>query len=288
MARLSLIAAGVLLASVFMQLGGPRRLRLTPPDIVWIEAGEFSMGASDPEVLHAVEMCVDSRPFPIRSLAPSGDGGCSPARFLVESPRRRVFVNAFGIDRTEVTRAAYGRCVRAGRCRPSNVPDDDLRLAAPTMPVTGINVDEAARYCAFAGGRLPTETEWERAARGDRPWSRFPWGRNYNSHLANHGAWPEGPDDRDGFAMAAPVGSFPDGASPHGLLDAAGNAWEWTSSSPRTRDVGMGADPGVYRVIRGGSWSQPPEVMRVTHRTWLPLAERHADVGVRCAHDRRR
>lgn len=281
------LALGALAASgLLAQLGEVRHLAIQPPDVVWLSAGEFAMGASDHELVYAIELCLTERAVPIRSLAPSTDGACAARRFVTEAPARSVWTPAFGIDRTEVTHEAWRRCVRAGRCPPSRIPDDDLRLAAPRMPVTGVTWDEAAEYCRFVGGRLPTEVEWERAARGNRR-HRFPWGRYYNSGLANHGRSPEGPDARDGFALAAPVGSFPDGASPHGLLDAAGNAWEWTASPPREEDLGPGADPSVYRVVRGGSWAQPPEALRVTHRFWVPTAEARSDVGLRCAYDAR-
>ena len=102
------------------------------------------------------------------------------------------------------------------------------------------------------------------------------------------GRSPTGPDDGDGYALAAPVGSFPDGASPHGLQDMAGNVWEWTASAPDPEDVGLGADAAVYRVIRGGSWAHPPELLRVTHRVWLPMSEHRSDLGLRCAYDRPR
>lgn len=284
---LGLLFGGLATGGYWPQAGEVRHLAVEPPSIVWLSAGEFVMGASDREIAYAVELCLRSRPLPIRSLTPDTDGACAPRRFVYEAPRRREHTDAFGIDRTEVTHRAWRRCVTAGRCPPSRVRDDDARLAAPDMPVTGVTFDEAEAFCAWAGGRLPTEREWERAARGDRR-HRFPWGRLYNARLANHGRSPTGPDDADGFALAAPVGSFPDGASPHGLLDMAGNAWEWTASEPGDDDVGLGADASVFRVVRGGSWAQPPELMRVTARAWIPAGEHRSDLGFRCAYDRRR
>ncbi|HEY8430044.1 MAG TPA: formylglycine-generating enzyme family protein [Sandaracinaceae bacterium] len=275
---------GLAALGVWPQVGEVRHLRVEPPPIVWLSAGSFVMGATDHDIAYAVELCLDVRPLRIESLAPDMDGACSPRRFAPEAPQRRVWTDAYGIDRTEVTHAAYRRCVTAGRCPPSRIPDDDLRLASPRMPVTGITWDEALAYCRFAGGRLPTEAEWERAARGSRR-HRFPWGRSYNSNLANHGRSPAGTDGSDGWELAAPVGSFPSGASRYGLLDVAGNAWEWTASSPTADDVGLGGDPSVYRVVRGGSWAQPAEALRVTHRVWLPASEHRSDLGMRCAYD---
>lgn len=280
----SLALGGLAASGLWPQPAEVRHLRIEPPSIVWLEAGSFVMGASDGEIAYAVELCLDQRPLPVRSLAPDLDGACTPRRFVPEAPERRVWTDAYGIDRTEVTHAAWRRCVSAGRCPPSRISDEDLRLAAPEMPVTGVTWEEAAGYCASVGGRLPTEAEWERAARGHRR-HRFPWGRMYNGRLANHGRSPHGPDASDGFALAAPVGSFPAGASPHGLLDVAGNAWEWTASAPSEDDVGPGADPRVYRVVRGGSWMQPAELMRVTHRVWVAAGEHRSDLGLRCAYD---
>lgn len=280
-----LLLGGLTTSGLFPQAGEVHRLAVRRAPVVWLTEGHFVMGASDSEIAYAVELCLRSRPLPIRSLGPDTDGACSLRRFVQEAPRRRVWTDAYGIDRTEVTHRAWRRCVAAGRCPPSRVRDDDARLAAPEMPVTGVTFEEAQRYCAWVGGRLPTEPEWERAARGGRG-HRFPWGRLYNPRLANHGRSPTGPDDEDGYALAAPVGSFPDGASPHGLLDMAGNAWEWTASAPADDDVGLGSDASVYRVVRGGSWAHPPELMRVTHRVWVPTGEHRSDLGFRCAYDR--
>lgn len=260
------------------------RVTLEASPVVWIEPGRFVMGASDGEIAYGVGLCARSRPVPIRSLVPETDGACSPRRFIQESPRRWVWTPAYGLDRTEVTHRQWRACVIAGRCAPSRIPDEDARLAAADMPVTGITHPEAMAFCAWRGGRLPTEAEWERAARGTAR-HRFPWGRHYNSRLANHGRSPRGPDAEDGWALASPVGSFPDGASSYGVLDMAGNAWEWTASAPTDDDVGLGADPDVYRVVRGGSWAHPPELMRVTHRVWLPTSESRSDLGFRCAYD---
>ena len=278
------VAMAGLLGGAFYQLGPVRHLRLEASPIVWLSAGDFVMGADDRELIYAAELCQRSRPLPIRSLGPQTDGSCAPRRFFAEGPQRLVHTAAYGIDRNEVSHARYRSCVAAGRCSPSRIPDEDASLAMPRMPVVGVTWGDARTYCEFAGGRLPTEAEWERAARGTRR-HRFPWGRQYNSSLANHGRSPQGPDDSDGFARAAPIGSFPDGASMHGLLDAAGNAWEWTASAPRPADVGLGSDAAVYRVVRGGSWAHPAELMRVTHRIWLPQSAAMSDVGLRCAYD---
>jgi formylglycine-generating enzyme required for sulfatase activity len=256
-------------------------VRVESSPIVWIPEGPFTMGASESDLSFAIELCQDEHELAVAE-------GCTRERFAHELPPRRVYLRAFGIDRTEVTQAAWRRCVAAGRCVPPRVTDADARFGADALPVVAIRWDEAARYCEFVGGRLPTEEEWEKAARGDSR-RRFPWGRRYHSRLANHGRPPRRPDPGDGYRFAAPVGSFPDGASPYGVLDMAGNVWEWTASAPTARDFEVlghrGADPGVYRILRGGSWAHPAVALRVTHRAFMPATDARSDVGVRCAYD---
>ncbi|AKF09631.1 formylglycine-generating enzyme family protein [Sandaracinus amylolyticus] len=260
---------------------GPHDLRLERDDVVWIEEGEFTMGPSRGDVLFAILLCQDEHDLAVAE-------GCADARFDHEGRPRRVHVATFGIDRTEVTHAAYRRCVAAGRCAPPRIDEGDARVGGDTMPVAGITAGDAEAYCAFAGGRLPTEDEWEKAARGDTN-RRFPWGRFYHARLANHGRPPLRPDVGDGFRWAAPVGSFPDGASPYGVLDMAGNVYEWTSSRPSEEDFDVlgvqDQDPTPYRILRGGSWSHPAVSMRVTHRALLLASDARVDVGVRCAYD---
>ncbi|MGE0791006.1 MAG: formylglycine-generating enzyme family protein [Sandaracinaceae bacterium] len=291
LAMVLLLFAPLLDVGPWSQLGVPHahpvEAALAEPPIVWIDAGDASIGSTDADVRFAIELCYRSRPIEIRSMAASSDGACGVQRFFSELPRRRVHTAAYGIDRTEVTQEAFTRCATRGRCVPSRVREDDLDLGDPRLPVTGVTQPEAEAYCRFAGGRLPTEEEWERAARG-RSRRRFPWGAHYNSSLANHGRAPAGEDRSDGYAQAAPVGSFPAGASRYGLDDMAGNVWEWTASAPRLADVGVGLDPSVFRVVRGGSWAQPAEAMRVTHRVWFQTGSHASDLGFRCAYDAHR
>jgi sulfatase modifying factor 1 len=192
-------------------------LAIARDPIVWIDEGEVTLGATRTDVAFAILLCQDEHDLAVAE-------GCAAGRFAHELGTRRVHLPTFGIDRTEVTHAAWRRCMAAGRCVPPRVAGDDPRLSADAMPVSGITLAEAADYCAHAGGRLPTEEEWEKAARGDSA-RRFPWGSHYHARLANHGRPPLRPDPGDGFRWAAPVGSFPDGASPYGVLDMAGNVY---------------------------------------------------------------
>ena len=269
-----------LVCALWMSLAGDaplvaQAIPIEAPSIVWIPRSVFVMGANSDDVAYAVQLCQDEHEF---TLADE----CGPERFQHEAPPRRLHLGRFGLMRTEVTQAAYARCVGASRCAPSRETSEPLRGA--TLPVVGISAQDAADYCAFVRGRLPSEEEWELAARGDTT-RRFPWGRVYDGALGNHGRPPLRADASDGFAGLAPVASRPFNASPYGVLDLAGNAWEWTSSSPRIIDVGGADRLGDLRVIRGGSFLHPAVSMRVTARMWIGERSVRADVGFRCAFD---
>ncbi|MEM1416514.1 MAG: formylglycine-generating enzyme family protein [Myxococcota bacterium] len=280
-------ALALALALAFGALQPPARaethLALEPPRRIWLARGSFVRGATDAAIDAAVDRCQRRSPR-------SRWGPCSRRVFGLEGPPRRIVVSAYGIDRTEVTQAAWDRCVRAGACVPSRTPAAAPGLAGPRLPVTGITSHEAAAFCRFAGGRLPTEAEWERAARG--PGGRaYPWGELFNDRLANHGDGT-GRGAIDGFSRAAPVGSFPQAASPHGLLDAAGNVWEWVADRYAEGSYARGpsVDPrgpatGGGQLIRGGSWRESAERLRVTHRVPIPAGDHLPDLGFRCAYD---
>ena len=251
---------------------------------MWLPRGAFLRGSTQTEVEAAVEDCRRRTSERLREI-------CSPRIFGLEAPRRRIVVSAHGIDRTEVTWDSWRRCMRAGACPPPRIPAP----AGPSPaahPVTGVTSHEAAAFCRFAGGRLPTEAEWERAARG--PDGRaYPWGRYFNDRLANHGGL-EGRAALDGFRGSAPVGSFPGGASPHGLLDMAGNAWEWVADrfDPTSYARGPAVDPrgpatGGDRLIRGGSYRVDGDRLRTAHRLPFPASAHEPDIGFRCAYEAR-
>ncbi len=233
-----------------------------------------------------------------------------------------VTVNAFYIDRTEVTAGAYAQCVQAGAC--PALDQGDTFSPKYTMvctygkqglerhPLNCVTHDEAMKYCAFAGKRLPSEAEWELAARGTagRP---FPWGdvspepRHINGADASLVAAgntkfnpPEtftsmwtGQNDDDGWPFTAPVGSYPEGASPYGVLDLSGNVEEWladnwweisASGPPMSKPPPVGAG-GEY-VVRGGAWDlNGPDNFTATHRTPSNSTTRAAWLGFRCARD---
>ena len=190
-----------------------------------------------------------------------------------ERPERTVVVKAFAIDRTEVTRARYAACVAARRCKA--VPPATDVDADPALPVTGVSWADAQAYCKFAGGRLPTEIEWEKAARG-ADGRAYPWGDELDCAHANWGNFDgEGPCAGKNPGRPARVGSYPSGASVYGVLDLGGNVWEWVADK-------YDDDPG-RRVVRGGSCCSYFVGPRAANRNaWAP-EHRDADLGFRCA-----
>jgi formylglycine-generating enzyme required for sulfatase activity len=263
-------------------------LPVEPSSIVWIPEGTFLRGSDTEEFRAGVEICRRDLPtlFGIELCEQS-------LYFHPELPQRRIRVSAYGIDRTEVTNEAYEACIRAGSCAPPRTSSRDSRLSLPDLPVAAVRFGEARAYCEFVGGRLPTEAEWERAARGsdDRI---FPWGNEDNPGLANRGGPLSQTRAADGYRYAAPVTSFPDARSPYGLYNMAGNVWEWTADrwDPQAYESSPQVDPtgprsGGERVIRGGSWRTPAFQLRVTHRFFLGEEDDSADVGFRCAYDAR-
>lgn len=197
-----------------------------------------------------------------------------------ERPARRLTLPAFFIDHTEVTLAAYGRCVAAGKCR-----DVGQRDAAPGLPVVGVSHDDAVAYCAFVGRRLPSEQEWEKAARGVDG-RTYPWGNEFSCSHGNFGNFAgDGRCAEDGApGKPVAVGRFGSGASPFGALDMAGNVWEWVEGRygyPADRSTAAGS--ADLRVIRGGGCCSILGLPRVSNRLALPRGYRDVDIGFRCA-----
>lgn len=294
---LSLLAAPP--GAVTVETGKSTTLVAAPSPRVTIAGGSFRMGASADDLQLARRLCSDElRGGGALTLELSPRCG---ARFDNESPQAEVYVASFAIDRTEVTVGAYVACMRQGPCRLA--PELSLDAERPTLPVERVTWSEAAAFCRARGGRLPSEAEWEKAARGfgRRLW---PWGAEWQEGRANHGRGQRlGPggtatadedtlDDSDGFASRAPVGSFPAGASPHGVLDLGGNVWEWTSGyfareppQVATKYAPRGPLAGDERTIRGGSYRSPASDLRLTRRVGLSPDERLPGVGFRCAYD---
>jgi formylglycine-generating enzyme required for sulfatase activity len=282
----ALAAAGALAASGRVAADVRRELTPSLPAIVHIEGGWFAMGSDEDDVAYAVRLC-------------RGEGGpgaaCGQEQFAHEHPRRRVFVSRYAIDRSEVDNEGYRRCVLAGACAPARTADHDARLGKPRQPIAGVTWREAQRYCRWVGGTLPSEAQWEYAARGASR-RRFPWGRHYNSRVANHGPEEIAAGELDGYRFAAPVVALPDGRSAHVLFIMAGNVWELVADrydgrayerAERIDPLVEAGDPGQaeLRVMRGGSWRSGAHELRVTQRAALPEHESRPDVGFRCAYN---
>ncbi len=183
-----------------------------------------------------------------------------------ERPRRRFFLPAFLIHRHEVTVQAYMACVAAGACAPPA-----RRQTHGTQPVTWVNFHQAQAYCRFVGMRLPTESEWEKAAAGPDG-LRFPWGWEPDCRRANFGNFDgQGPCVGINPGRPEPVGRRPWGRSPYGAEEMAGNVWEWT--------LGRDGRP----VLRGGGCCSVFLLPRTANRLLLPADYRDGDIGFRCA-----
>lgn len=245
------------------------------------------MGSSVEDVLEAVTDCMHE---PLGSR-------CREEMFSDEVPDHKVTLSTFWLDRTEVTVREYRRCVALNQCKAIAYREGARRFDQPSFPVSFVRWSDADDYCRFRGARLPTEAEFERAARG-LSGRRYPWGQLYNSHAANHGRFGlDVSDARDGYAELAPVGSFPSGRTPDGFLDLAGNVAEWVSDfyapgypeAPATDPAGPALGGNVSgHVVRGGHFGAAGPWLRGASRSSADAETRSPNIGFRCARSDRR
>jgi formylglycine-generating enzyme required for sulfatase activity len=225
-----------------------------------------------------------------------------------EKPQHQVYLDAYWIDQTEVSNAAFARCLEAGVCKPE-VYETTAQTFTPyavhpdyqNYPAFLYEAEAAAAYCNWVERRLPTEAEWEKAARGTDE-RRFPWGNELDCAHATYfecltaaaeaTASPTGPRcGYSSFCRTVPVEAHPAGASPYGALNLAGNVWEWVAdwyasdyyaTAPITNPIGPAA--GEYRVRRGGGARSLSADLRVTARAGSSVSHFFdSQIGFRCA-----
>jgi eukaryotic-like serine/threonine-protein kinase len=243
--------------------------------LLMIPQGEFIMGLTQGQVNNLTRTFSD----------------CDGNLFQASKPAHRVSLNAFWIYSTEVTNGMYAQCVADGVCSPPSDVGSSTRkyyygnAQYKNYPVVNVTWFSAEQYCSWAGGRLPTEAEWEKAGRGTSGWL-FPWGNTPpSSQLANFGQM---------VGDTTAVGSYPQGASPYGVLDMAGNVWEWVADwyeqdyytvSPADNPTGPSKSSTGTRVGRGGSWFWGGCYASVAyHDSWEP-DKIDTGVGFRCVID---
>ncbi len=229
-------------------------------------------------------------PFPMGVPMAARDGG------IDERPNHEVYVDAFYMDKYELTNARYLQFVtETGHRTPQHPTDPNLGLwkgnmmpeSVSELPVINVDWFDAQAYCQWAGKRLPTEAEWEKAAKGPNDW-RFPWGdvEPTQEHANfNQVRWR-------GEATLVQVGIYDKGKSPYGVYDVAGNVWEWVSDwydasyyqvSPSRNP--QGPESGTYKAVRSSGWQgETPQVRIFTRIKSLPT-DRNNSTGFRCAQD---
>lgn len=212
-------------------------------------------------------------------------GSTNPRAPANERPAHALTIPPFWIDRTEVTVGAYHACVDAGACpKPARASATCTYDAGDVdLPVSCVHWKDADAYCHFANKRLPTEREWEYAARGTFPTS-FPWGAGPS--CTNAVTLLNEQSGKSCLQRPARVGSHPGGASVFGVMDMSGNVEEWTDDW-YVEQLGTGPAPrsGAAHVLRGGGWLSPPSMSRTTSRNWGSALEAGPNVGFRCARD---
>lgn len=205
-----------------------------------------------------------------------------------EAPEHQVYLKTFYIDKKEVTQQEYDRFLRMTKRRKPGFPvfeDDQSKILKPELPAIGVSWLDAEAYCKWAGKRLPTEAEWEKAGRGEGK-RRYAWGDEFVAGRANLDG------KEDGFQYLAPPGALEAGRSPYGVYDMTGNVAEWVADSydesyyknAPYRDP-PGPEVSDLRVIRGGSWRETSHNARLSKRFAAKRWRTDSTIGIRCARD---
>ena len=247
---------------------------------------------------------VSSVPLEDMVLIPAGEfimGTDSEGANADQKPAHTVYLDAFYIDKHEVTNAEYEEFILSGGYKSKKlwtkkgwnfIQNNQIQAplkyrqnkisTEPDQPVIGVSWYEADAYAKWARKRLPTEAEWEKAAKGTEG-HVYPWGNEIDFSKLNY--FPH-------VTRVLAVGNFPQGASPYGVMDMAGNVWEWTTdwysesyygSLPRTNPKGPGN--GEYRVLRGGAWDSIRCQLQCTYRYYEKESHQNYTIGFRCAKD---
>jgi len=288
-------ATPTLTATPTLEIGSSQ---VSPKDgmvMVYVPAGEFVMGSTEADIDKVMAQC----------------SGCKREWFVVEQPQHTVTLDAFWIDKTEVTNAMFGKFVEAMQYETDaeekgvgsfvlNKSSGSLEITTgadwqhpwgPSSDLTGkekhpvvqVSWNDAVAYCQWAGGRLPTEAEWEKAARGTDG-RTYPWGEGIDCSLANY----RGKDNGNAACKrgTTEVGSYPEGASVYGALDMAGNVVEWVADWYQVYpggDANASSDFGqTYRVGRGGSDLDESRDVRASNRNWDDPDLWNVNYGFRC------
>jgi sulfatase modifying factor 1 len=252
-----------------------------------VAAGVFRRGSTSDNVTRFYEMCRKA------------DKKCKRWWFKDETPLIRVQLNAFWIDVYEVTNAKYLEFVletghrpalddtcETEKCKEGNLwKGNEIDNIIRHQPVTQVSWFDAVAYCEWRGKRLPTESEWEKAARGING-NVYPWGAIHPKGKATFNRkW------RGNITMTD-VGIYPAGKSVYGLYDMAGNVWEWVADwygykyyKKKVRDNPKGPETGEFKVVRGGSWVNHADTLHSAFRRWSRPEVRFNDTGFRCAKD---
>ena len=234
----------------------------SPQGMVLVPAGEFTMG-------RAFETADDKT-------------GMRPLILRDDRPAHAVRLAAYWMDATEVTHVAYREFVEAtGHRAPYHWPDGKCPQRLADYPIYNVDWGDASAYCRWQGKRLPTEAEWERAARGGEEGGRYPWGDGKPDSEKARFSTQLGP---------GPVGQYP--ANGFGLRDMAGGQAEWCqdwfdrtyyADSPEKNPAGP--PEGLYKIVRGGAWSDGPNRVTVHFRNWVRPTQRTPNLGFRCVRD---
>lgn len=239
---------------------------------------------------YAVEAVEDGM---ILLYVPAGEFLMGNDEVSTASPLRTVYLDAFWIDQNEVTNAMYQKCVETGICTPPHKTTCGNRYEYygteifANYPVMNVDREQAQTYCAWVGRSLPTEAQWEKAARGTDG-RTYPWGEILTKDYANYGNGSRGP---------TPVRSYNSGKSPYGAFDMAGNVWEWVADTyaPYTENAlvnPLGLDEGTIGINRGGAYGNVPHNIVTYFRGRIDLTDEYklwgspwSANGFRCAKD---